>query len=135
VRGVAGAASLFAEFARPPGRCVRTGHGPRRSALPRGSPTRRYWAAVFFALITTSAIRRGSFTSVKDLVAKIDTFIKNYNANSKPFVWTATADEIPSTSSSDFVSVFPGQNTRYVPAVAMRFQCEVGSVEIRQGGR
>ena len=48
----------------------------------------------FFALITNSAIRRGSFTSVKDLVAKIDTFVKNYNANSKPFVWTATADEI-----------------------------------------
>jgi len=48
----------------------------------------------FFALITNSAIRRESFTSVKDLVAKIDTFIKNYNANSKPFAWTATADEI-----------------------------------------
>ena len=48
----------------------------------------------FFALITNSAIRRGSFTSVKDLVAKIDTFVQNYNASSKPFVWTATADEI-----------------------------------------
>jgi len=48
----------------------------------------------FFALITNRAIRRGSFTSVKDLVAKIDAFIKTYNANSKPFVWTATADEI-----------------------------------------
>jgi putative transposase len=40
----------------------------------------------FFALITNSAIRRGSFTSVKDLVAKIDTFVQNYNASSKPFV-------------------------------------------------
>jgi len=48
----------------------------------------------FFALITNRAIRRGSFTSVKDLVTKIDAFIKTYNANSKPFVWTATADEI-----------------------------------------
>jgi putative transposase len=48
----------------------------------------------FFGLITSSAIRRGSFTSVKDLVAKIDAFIKTYNANSKPFVWTATADAI-----------------------------------------
>jgi len=48
----------------------------------------------FFALITNSAIRRESFTSVKDLVAKIDAFIKTYNANSKPFVWTATADAI-----------------------------------------
>lgn len=48
----------------------------------------------FFALITNSAIRRGSFTSVKDLVSSIDAYIKNYNANSKPFVWTATADQI-----------------------------------------
>jgi len=48
----------------------------------------------FFGLITSSAIRRGSFTSVKDLVAKIDAFIKTYNANAKPFAWTATADTI-----------------------------------------
>src|SRR5499427_8594423 len=32
----------------------------------------------FFGLITSSATRWGSFTSVKDLVAKIDAFIKTY---------------------------------------------------------
>lgn len=48
----------------------------------------------FFALITDKAIRRGSFTSVKDLVAKIDHFVTQYNKRSAPFIWTATADSI-----------------------------------------
>jgi putative transposase len=48
----------------------------------------------FFALITDRAIRRGSFRSVKELVAKIDHFISHYNQNCKPFTWTATADSI-----------------------------------------
>jgi len=28
------------------------------------------------------------------LIAQIQHFVKRYNANSKPFVWTATADSI-----------------------------------------
>jgi hypothetical protein len=40
------------------------------------------------------AIRRGSFGSVKELVAKIDHFVAHYNQNCKPFTWTATADSI-----------------------------------------
>ena len=48
----------------------------------------------FFALITQRAIRRGSFESTADLVKKIDRFIRTHNANSQPFVWTATADSI-----------------------------------------
>ena len=48
----------------------------------------------FFGLITDKAIRRGSFTSVKELVGKIDHFISQYNKNCKPFVWTATAESI-----------------------------------------
>lgn len=48
----------------------------------------------FFALITDKAIRRGSFRSVKDLVAKIDHFVSHYNQNCQPFTWTATADSI-----------------------------------------
>ncbi|MBA2492441.1 MAG: IS630 family transposase [Gammaproteobacteria bacterium] len=48
----------------------------------------------FFALITGQAIRRGSFTSVKELIAKIDHFITHHNQNAQPFVWTATADSI-----------------------------------------
>ena len=40
------------------------------------------------------AIRRGTFSSVNDLVKKIDQFVEHYNTNTKPFVWTATADSI-----------------------------------------
>jgi putative transposase len=48
----------------------------------------------FFALITEKAIRRGSFSSVKDLVDKVDHFVTQYNKDCRPFVWTATADSI-----------------------------------------
>jgi putative transposase len=48
----------------------------------------------FFALITDKAIRRGSFTSVKQLVQRIDHFVSSYNTNCQPFRWTATADSI-----------------------------------------
>jgi len=48
----------------------------------------------WFGLITQQAIRRGSFKSVKDLIAKINRFTQNYNRNSHPFAWTATADSI-----------------------------------------
>lgn len=48
----------------------------------------------FFALIADKAIRRGSFTSVKKLVQRIDHFAAAYNKNCQPFIWTATADSI-----------------------------------------
>jgi len=48
----------------------------------------------FFGLITDKAIRRGSFSSVKDLIKKIDHFVASYNSNCKPFAWTATADSV-----------------------------------------
>jgi putative transposase len=48
----------------------------------------------FFGHITEKAIRRGSFRSVKELVAKIDHFVTHYNKNCQPFVWTATADAV-----------------------------------------
>jgi putative transposase len=48
----------------------------------------------WFGLITQQAIRRGSFKSVKQLIAKINHFVQHYNSKSKPFAWTATADSI-----------------------------------------
>ena len=48
----------------------------------------------WFGLITQKAIRRGSFTSVKQLISKIKQFVEHYNANTRPFVWTATAESI-----------------------------------------
>ncbi len=48
----------------------------------------------WFGLITHQAIRRGSFRSVRDLIRKIDRCVTPYNAASRPFIWTATADSI-----------------------------------------
>lgn len=48
----------------------------------------------WFGLIAQRAIRRGSLSSVKDLVQKIDAFVQHYNRSHRPFVWTATADSI-----------------------------------------
>src|SRR6202171_1472742 len=48
----------------------------------------------WFGLITQQTVRRGSFRNVRELVAKIDHFVTHYNANNRPFLWTATADSI-----------------------------------------
>ena len=49
---------------------------------------------VFLTIITRQAIRRGTFTSVKDLVARIGQFIDGWNDRCQPFVWTKTAGEL-----------------------------------------
>ena len=48
----------------------------------------------WFGIITQQAIRRGTFSSVKQLTRKIDRFVNDYNSTNRPFVWTATADSI-----------------------------------------
>src|SRR5438874_8753041 len=48
----------------------------------------------WFALITQRAIRRGSFRRVRELVDRIERFVKSYNETARPFRWTATADSI-----------------------------------------
>jgi transposase len=61
------------------------------------TPTSCSWlnmVEIFFGIITRQAIRRGTFTSVPDLIAAIRTFIDGYNDRCKPFAWTKTADQI-----------------------------------------
>jgi hypothetical protein len=48
----------------------------------------------FFAEITRSRIRRGSFKSVAQLKAVIMEYLQNHNAAPKPFVWTKSAGQI-----------------------------------------
>lgn len=48
----------------------------------------------WFALLTQRQIRRNSFISAKDLVAKINAFVQADNAKSRPFTWTATSEAI-----------------------------------------
>ena len=44
--------------------------------------------------VMVKAIRRGSFTSARDLTAKIRTFITGWNRRRHPFIWTKTPDQI-----------------------------------------
>jgi transposase len=48
----------------------------------------------WFGIITRQSIRRGTFTSVKVLIKQIRDYITHWNTNPKPFVWTATAQDI-----------------------------------------
>ncbi len=48
----------------------------------------------WFGLISQQAIRRGTFTSVTDLIRRIHEFTNTHNAAAKPFVWVATAQSI-----------------------------------------
>jgi transposase len=48
----------------------------------------------FFSIITRQAIRRGSFTSVRQLTQAIGAFIDHWNDHPRPFTWTKDADEI-----------------------------------------
>jgi transposase len=61
------------------------------------TPTSGSWlnmVEIFFGIITRQAIRRGTFDSVKDLIAAIENFIDGWNERCQPFVWTKTADDI-----------------------------------------
>ena len=61
------------------------------------TPTSASWlnmAEIFFSIITRQAIRRGSFTSVSDLISAIEAFINGWNDRCQPFTWTKTPDEL-----------------------------------------
>ena len=61
------------------------------------TPTYASWlnqVEIWFNLITQRAIRRGTFKSVKELVARIEQFVQQYNTRCRPFIWTATAESI-----------------------------------------
>ena len=61
------------------------------------TPTYSSWinqVEIWFNIITQKAIRRGSFSSVRQLVDKIRYFTDAYNPQARPFLWTATADSI-----------------------------------------
>jgi transposase len=61
------------------------------------TPTSASWMnqiETWFGILTRQAIRRGSFRSVKELVAMIDAFTRQWNSGASPFQWIRTADEI-----------------------------------------
>lgn len=56
--------------------------------------TELHLVEIWFGIIDRQAIKRGVFTSVKDLNAKIRAFVTGRNKRKHPFVWTKTTDEI-----------------------------------------
>jgi len=46
----------------------------------------------WFGHLDNKAIRRGIFLSVADLKASIEAFLKAWNQDPKPFVWTAAVE-------------------------------------------
>ncbi|OFV81414.1 MAG: DDE endonuclease, partial [Acidobacteria bacterium RBG_16_64_8] len=66
-------------------------------------PTASSWLNLverWFREITTKRIRRGSFPSVAALVDAIEEYLQHHNKNPKPFIWTATVDQILAKVSS-----------------------------------
>ena len=43
---------------------------------------------LFFSILARRLLKRGEFTSVEDLVAKVMAFIDDYNRTATPFRWT-----------------------------------------------
>jgi transposase len=61
------------------------------------TPTSASWmnqVETWFGILTRQAIRRGSFASVKELIAMIDAFTRQWNAGASPFTWVKTPDQI-----------------------------------------
>lgn len=61
------------------------------------TPTSSSWLNLverWFRELTDKALRRGVFHSVPDLIAKIEGYLAAHNDDPKPFVWTATAEDI-----------------------------------------
>jgi len=61
------------------------------------TPTSASWLnqiETWFGILTRGAIRRGSFGSVKELIAMIDAFTRQWNTGSSPFTWVKSADQI-----------------------------------------
>ncbi|RDH88089.1 MAG: hypothetical protein DIZ77_17600, partial [endosymbiont of Seepiophila jonesi] len=60
-------------------------------------PTSSSWLNLverFFGLLTQKQLKRGVFTSVKELEAAIGQFIDQHNKDPESFVWTKSVDQI-----------------------------------------
>jgi hypothetical protein len=48
----------------------------------------------FFRDLTANRLRRGVFRDVMELIEAIDNYVDRHNENPKPFLWTASANNI-----------------------------------------
>ena len=72
-------------------------HKDRRRWHLHYTPTSSSWLNLierWFKELTDKRLRRGAFTSVADLTDAITTWAQHWNANPKPFIWKASAEDI-----------------------------------------
>jgi transposase len=72
-------------------------HRDRRRWHMRPTPTSSSWLNLIercFKELTDKRLRRGVFTSVAELTDAITTWADHWNADPKPFIWKATAEDI-----------------------------------------
>jgi transposase len=61
------------------------------------TPTSSSWLNLverWFRELTQKRLRRGNFIDVKDLITAIKEYLAQNNKQPKPFIWTATAQQI-----------------------------------------
>jgi transposase len=61
------------------------------------TPTGASWMNLvesWFSILTRQHVRRGSFASVRELIAAIERFVAAYNERARPFVWTKPAQAV-----------------------------------------
>jgi transposase len=61
------------------------------------TPTSASWLNMverFFRDLTVNRLKRGVFRNVMELVHAIDSYVDRHNTNPKPFIWTASANDI-----------------------------------------
>ncbi|PTX95843.1 IS630 family transposase, partial [Verrucomicrobia bacterium LW23] len=79
------------------------------------TPTHASWlnqVERWFALLTQRQIKRGSHTSVKQLIASIESFMTEHNRDPKPFRWVKSADEILASITRFASSVLQAHSTK-----------------------
>ncbi len=91
-----------------------------RRFVPHFIPTSSSWLNLverWFGALTQKTLRRGIFLSVSDLQEAIQSFLAAWNANPKPFVWTAKL-EVPAdgvSSKTPTVSELVANQDELVP--------------------
>ena len=78
------------------------------------TPTSASWlnsVESWFSKLTQQRLRRGVFCSVQELVVAIKDYLRQHNADPKPFVWSTTVDTILDKKSRS-VKSFSGHTTR-----------------------
>jgi hypothetical protein len=95
----------------------------------------------WFSVAERQAIHRGTYTSVKDLNAKIRAYIDGWNNRAHPFNWTKTADQILtkanrqkiSNAEQQKVGVTMDQEESYLVARLQESVCWAGRYPIPKG--